>query len=426
MTKYFVHICTNILFIFLGIHANAQSYAVQRGHADDDLYVYCRKYLTSNSIYQLYRLTANGKNIKVQYTIPYPADDNDLNLKNMVADPTSGLLFCTSLSNADTSVYKSTDFGKSWQWMNTIFNGISPPIALLGGSVAGEIIMTERLSVQEYGIGSTIDFFASHTSNASYGSYFAKPEVGINSGEMYGINNAYTSNRDFLLHSTDFGVTIDTIAIDSAIIYNPNGNLAQKVCHGSLPGEIYLITVEPEQIGFPHVYKIYHSTDYGAAYSLQNTLKFDESSANTDFSGGRGNCSFYAVNWKFDQQLQRQILQIHSSADCGQTFTLFEHDLNTNVSIPETEGETANMLKVSPNPAQNIANIGYSVQCNGNLKLLVGSVKGAKNEIIFENFQTIGDHTLSFDCGHLPSGVYVVTLQQANGYSSSNKLVICK
>ena len=424
MTKYFVHICTNILFIFLGIQANAQSYAVQRGHADDDLYVYCRKYLTSNSIYQLYRLTANGKNIKVQYTIPYPADDNDLNLKNMVADPTSGLLFCTSLSNADTSIFKSTDFGKSWQWMNTIFNGISPPIALMGGSVAGEIIMTERLSVQEYGIGSTTDFFASHTSNASYSSYFAKPEVGINSGEMYGINNAYASNRDFLLHSTDFGVTIDTIAIDSAIIYNPNGNLAQKVCHGALPGESYLITLEPEQSGFPHVYKIYHSTDYGAAYSLQNTLKFDESSANTDFSGGRGNCSFLAVNWKFDQQLQRQILQIYSSADCGQTFTLFEHDLNTNVSIPETEGETANILTVNPNPAQNHVNFDYWVVNNGNVKLTISSMGGMKKSLILDKYHHSGQYNLKFDCSILLPGVYIVTLQQMDGFTSSCKLVI--
>jgi hypothetical protein len=256
MKKSFLTQFSIILLIIISLQSFAQSYAIQRGHTDDDLYIYCRKNATSNSIMQLYHLWEHGRRLSVQYTIPYPSTDNDLNLKNFVADPTPGLLFCTSLTNADTCIYKSNDSGKTWHQMNSVFTGLVPPIALLGGSVAGEIIMTERPTVQYYGIGSTVDFFTTHMLNAQYTSYFTKPEIGIGSGEIFGINNAYTSNRDFLLRSPDFGVTIDTLAIDSALVFNPNGNSAHKVCHGTQAGEIYLITLEPEQSGFPHVYRI--------------------------------------------------------------------------------------------------------------------------------------------------------------------------
>lgn len=354
MTKYLLIFALNLLLLSSTF---AQSYAIQRGHFNDDLYIYCRKNAASNSIMQFYHLWEHGQRISVQYTIPYPAADNDLNLKNFVADPTAGLIFCTSLSNADTSIYQSTDYGKNWQHMTTLFNGLTPPIALLGGSVTGEIITTERPSALYFSIGSTNDYFATHTTNAQYTSYFTKPEVGINSGEMFGINNAYTNNRDFLLFSPDFGVTIDTIAIDSAIVYNPNGNLAQKVCHGTLPGEIFLITLEAEQIGFPHVYKIYHSTDYGSTYSVKNEVKFDESSTFTDFTGGRENCAFYVVNWKFSQQLQRQIMQVYYSADCGQTFTLYEHDLDAFVSTKDIRNDFSDHLIIYPNPTSEFITI---------------------------------------------------------------------
>jgi len=413
------------LFSILSSPAGAQSYAIQRGHASDDLYVYCRKNLSAKTIYQLYRTGEYGKTIKVQYTIPYPSPDNDLNLKNFVADPTPGLLFCTSVNNADTAIYQSTDYGKTWQHLGTYFNSQNPPIALSGGSVAGEIILIERPSAQYYGIGSTTDFFVTHNINATYSSYFGKSEIGINSGEIYGINNAYSNNRDFLLHSVDFGVTIDTIPIDSAIVYNPNGNLAQKVCHGTVPGEIYLVTLEAETVGFPHIYKIYHSTDYGASYTLQSTAKFDESSTNTDFTGGREDCSFYIANWNYDQVEQLQILQIYYSNDCGLTFTLFEHILNENVITPELASTNLSDISVSPNPAIAQATIHYQVITNGNVKLNISSIDGTEITKLLEENQPAGLYDFELNCSNLKPGVYFVQLIQQNGYYSSIKLLIC-
>jgi len=423
MTKYILFFALNLLLLNCNV---AQSYAIQRGHSNDDLYIFCRKNLTSSSVLQFYHLSEHGSKISVQYTIPYPSTDNDLNLKNFVADPTPGMLFCTSLSNADTSIYKSTDYGKSWQHMTTLFNGYTPPIALLGGSVPGEIIMTERLFAQEYGIGSTTDFFETHINNASYNEYFTKPEVGITSGELYGINNAFASSRDFLLHSTDFGVTIDTIPIDSTVVYNPNGNLAQKLCHGTLAGEIYLATQEPAQTGFPHVYKIYHSVDFGDNFELRSSVKFDESSAYTDFSGSRDDCSFYVVNWKFDQQLQRQIMQVFYSADCGLTFTLFEHDLDNFVSIDKPESTETGYLSVSPNPAGNQATLSYKVKSGGWLKLTLTSADGKQCETIFEKKQPAGNYTLNLDCNLFPAGVYILRLSQADGSIQTCKLLISR
>jgi hypothetical protein len=414
MTKYFLFFALNLLLLNSNI---AQSYAIQRGHSSDDLYIYCRKNPASNSIMQFYRLWEHGQRISVQYTIPYPAEDNDLNLKNFTADPTPGMLFCTSLGNADTSIYKSTDYGKNWQRMTTLFNGLTPPIALLGGSVAGEIILTERPSASYFSIGSTTDYFATHVTNAQYTSYFTKPEVGINSGEIYGINNAYASNRDFLLFSPDFGVTIDTLAIDSAIVYNANGNLAHKVCHGTLPGEIFLITLEPEQSGFPHVYKIYHSTDYGSTYSYKSEIKFDESSSYTDFTGGREDCAFYVVNWKFNQQLQRQFMQVYYSTDCGQTFTMHEHDLDAFVSIAETEVKIDAAFVVFPNPSDNK----LAIQSNTELKNSLFTLYDMQGKVILE--QSITNAVQQLDVSMLPAGTYPWQIVYKNKVIESGKWV---
>ncbi len=425
MYKSILFIAASIVSILISTNSNAQSYTIQRGHTSDDLYVYCRKNLSTKTIYQLYRTGEYGKTIKVQYTIPHPSPDNDLNLKNFVADPTPGMLFCTSVNNADTAIYQSTDYGKTWQHLGTYFNSQNPPIALLGGSVAGELIMMERPTAQYYGIGSTTDFFATHNINATYTSYFGKSEIGINSGEIYGINNAFTNNRDFLLHSVDFGVTIDTIPIDSAIVYNPNGNLVQKVCHGTVPGEIYLVTLEAEAAGFPHIYKIYHSTDYGASYTFQNTAKFDESSSNTDFTGGREDCSFYIANWNYDQVEQLQIIQIYYSNDCGLTFTLFEHLLDENVITPELVITNLSDISVSPNPAIAQATIHYQVRTNGNVKLNISSIDGTGITKLLEENQRAGLYDFELNCSNLKPGVYFVQLIQENGYNSGTKLLIC-
>lgn len=415
MKKYFLFVTLNLFLINSII--SAQSYAIQRGHTNDDLYIYCRKNATSNSVMQFYYLWEHGQRISVQYTIPYPATDNDLNLKNLVADPTTGMLFCTSIANADTSIYQSVDYGKTWQHLPTLFNGLTPPIALLGGSVAGEIIMNERPSAAYYSIGSTSDFFASHIKNTQYTSYFAKPEVGVYSGEIYGINNAYSNNWDFLLHSSDFGVTIDTILIDSLVVYNPNGNLAHKVCHGILAGEIFLVTLEPAQTGYPNIYRIYHSTDYGSTYTFQSEIKLDESSSYTDFTGGRLNCSFYVVNWKFSQQLQRQILQVFYSSDCCQTFTLYEHDLDSFVNVDEFMANNYDRIVIFPNPSSEKLCIQTDAQIEGSLFTMFDM----QGHVILN--QNIYNTNQQFNISTLPIGTYPWRIVSKNKVKMSGKWV---
>jgi hypothetical protein len=426
MIKQILSLSVTLAWVSLSYLASAQSYAIQRGHGNDDLYIYCRKNATANSVMQMYYLGEHGKTISVQYTIPYPSTDNDLNLRNFVADPTPGMLFCTSLNNAVASIYQSVDYGKNWQQLGTVFSGLTPPIALLGGSVAGEIIMTERLSVQNYGIGSTTDFFATHMLNAQYSTYFAKAEIGINSGEIYGIDNAFASNKDFVLHSADFGVTITSKAVDSAIIYNPSGQQAQKVCHGSVPGEIFLVTLEPGQAGFPHVYRIYRSLDYGTTYSFRNEFRFDLSSSYTDFTGGRTDCSFYVVNWKFDQQLQRQIMQVYYSHDCGLTFTLYEHDLDEFVNIAEPEAKGVNALNVSPNPAITQAMVSCTLATPMTISVEVYNSLGKCISKSAEELQQPGKFAKTLDLEGKPAGLYTVQIMGNGELVSSGKLLIAK
>lgn len=409
-----------ILFTgFTGI-LSAQNFAVQRGHFDDDIYVYGWRnlYHDANNPVDFYHISNYGTHLELQYSIPYPVVSSDLNLRNFTADQTQGLLFCTSVNEYETPIYKSIDYGKTWELLETEFPYSMPPIALLGGIVSGEVIMTVRLNSSTYGMAFTNDYFASQHLKQTYYWYFTKPETGNVQGEVFGIKNDYSSNLDFIFHTTDYGLNVTTIAIDSSVVFNANGIQALKICHGALPGEVYLITTNPPVVDtLPYVYKIFKSIDNGEKFEYKSTFSFGNSDVFTDFTGGREEGSFYVVNWHYRSDFQKQVLQIFYSADNASSFQLNEHLLDEFV---KNENPESSVFSLFPNPATNFTTIsGTHLRVID--EIVVNDISG-RQVPVSKNLKT--DKNIEIDCSNLENGLYLISLKSSEKVVKTLKLIV--
>lgn len=418
-----------LFFISTCFIASAQTYTIQRGHALDDLYVFSSRNITfdSKNPMQLYYLSENGKKIKVRYTLPFSEPASDINLKNFAADVTPGILYCTSLENSNpTPIYQSVDSGVSWHLLPLEFNYPLPPLALLSGAAAGEVIMCVRPDFQ-YGIDRTMDSFQTKERIVSGISYFLKPEAGAVSGEMYGINNDYGSNKDFILHSLNFGQKIDTIAIDTTIVYNPAGNEAYKISHGTHAGEFFLITKEPSlDMEYPNRFKIYHTADAGKTFVFKSEQVFNTSSAYVDFCAGRGECSFYVINWKYEPALELVNMQVYYSSDCGSTFTLNEHLLSWEVGKSEQEEQKDVNFRVLVNPVLHKAIFGFDIVQSGLYSI---SLYNQSGQLVYAGKKMeyrVGENTFELDCKEFVTGTYIAVIKGANGIFGTCKMVRIK
>lgn len=418
------------LFIILtSFIASAQTYTIQRGHALDDLYVFSRRNITfdSKNPMQLYYLSDYGKKIRVKYTLAFSEPASDINLKNLAADVTPGVLYCTSLENSNpTPIYQSVDSGVSWNLLPLEFNYALPPLALLTGAVSGEVIMCVRPDFQ-YGIDRTMDGFQTKERMVSGIPYFLKPEAGAVSGEMYGIYNNYGSNKDFILHSFNFGQKIDTLAIDTNIVYNPAGNEALKISHGTHAGEFFLITKEPYiDAEFPNRYKIYYSADTGRSFAFKSEHVFSTTSAYVDFCAGRDECSFYVINWKHEPTLELVRMQVYYSSDCAGTFAPNEHLLSSDLGKGENPVREIADMRLLENPVTDKLLCAFSVEKAGNYSFEIWNQNGQLQYSGNEKEYDKGENSFSHDCSKLTEGLFLITLKQGNRVIGKCKMLKIK
>lgn len=417
------------IFLFVAlwptISLQAQNYSLKRGHGSNDLYVYCYRGLTFDAGHpiMLYRLTDYASHITPRYTVYYN-QPNDYNLKNFVADPTPGLMYCTSLSNNQFPVYRSLDYGSSWDTVMLPFNYYTPPSALLGGAVAGEVIMPVRPG-SLFAIDRTMDGFATLERMRSDIPYFLKPEPGSVAGEMFGLHNNYSSPFDFVLYSIDYGMNIDTLRIDSTVVYNPNGQEAVKLAHGAGVGEVYLLAKGPEDNpDKPNHYSIYHSSNHGLSFEWKSEFRFDNNSLATDLSAGREPCLLYFANWRYLSALQLVYLDIYVSHDCGTSFQVIPYLLDFDVNLPEAPQLQGQKWHFVNNPVHTEVSIQMDVPATGPLQFQLSSVQGAK--IWFKEMSEIrewGSQT-RFDLPALSAGVYVGTIISGGQSLGTQKLIV--
>ncbi len=78
-----------------------------------------------------------------------------------------------------------------------------------------------------------------------------------------------------------------------------------------------------------------------------------------------------------------------------------------------------------PNPFNPITTINYSIAANGFVELEVVDIIGKRVAVLVNEFQTKGNHNISFDASSLASGVYVYKIK-AGDFVESKKMIFLK
>ncbi len=84
-----------------------------------------------------------------------------------------------------------------------------------------------------------------------------------------------------------------------------------------------------------------------------------------------------------------------------------------------------NLFPAYPNPFNPTTTIQYSLNENGFVSLIVYDVLGRELATLVNEYKNTGIHSINFDAGFLPSGVYVYRLN-VNNFSAIKKMIVLK
>ncbi|MBN1291629.1 MAG: T9SS type A sorting domain-containing protein, partial [Candidatus Latescibacteria bacterium] len=94
------------------------------------------------------------------------------------------------------------------------------------------------------------------------------------------------------------------------------------------------------------------------------------------------------------------------------------------IDKPVTE-DTQQFVSISPNPANPVTTISYSITEASHVKLEVFNVSGQKVTTLVDGFMSAGSHSATFDGANLSSGVYLYNFE-SNGFRKNGKLLIVR
>ena len=84
-----------------------------------------------------------------------------------------------------------------------------------------------------------------------------------------------------------------------------------------------------------------------------------------------------------------------------------------------------NLTRLYPNPFNPVLNIDFDINQAGWVKVNITDITGSMVKTVYEGYEGIGKHHLSWDSDKLPSGTYFVTLEFENS-SLTKKVVLLK
>ncbi len=403
-----------IIIVLSSLSANCQLERFVRGHFDYDIYVYTSIEEPYSGMYLLY-LTMDGSKIAMQ---------NNSNLYfsiELTAEPGPGMM----VGHSPGAFGQSISYGKSFFALYPFVNYYTTIEGLYGGEIPGEyIIQGFDISLYPYPMGviyKTSDYFANYTLIADTCDGGHNSEVGLVSGEFFQM--PVLNKHAFLTHSLDFGVTSDTIPVDTTIINENTGLYFKALSRGSAQGELFLVTRQTVSATEIHYY-IYHSTNYGSSWQLKSTKVFD--SDRQQFTAGRGACKFYIANLLTTTGSAYYKLQLMFSSDCGETFTTYEHMLTPDVGTKAEMPSLKNKIQIFPNPAMDYAEISCNLTKASTLAVSVYNSLGKCVLQTLPEWQPTGDFVKTLDLKNLAPGFYSVQLTGNGTILSAGNLIISK
>ena len=81
------------------------------------------------------------------------------------------------------------------------------------------------------------------------------------------------------------------------------------------------------------------------------------------------------------------------------------------------------ILKNHSNPFKSHTSISYSLPSGGQVKLVLYNSLGSRMDILVNEPGTADIHTITWDAGDLPAGLYILKLE-GNGFVVSSKLYL--
>ena len=84
-----------------------------------------------------------------------------------------------------------------------------------------------------------------------------------------------------------------------------------------------------------------------------------------------------------------------------------------------------NLTRLYPNPFNPILNIDFEINQAGWVKVNITDITGSMVKTIYEGYEGVGKHQISWDSETLPSGTYFVTFEFEN-LSLTKKVVLLK
>jgi plastocyanin len=99
-----------------------------------------------------------------------------------------------------------------------------------------------------------------------------------------------------------------------------------------------------------------------------------------------------------------------------------ENVSETVTNRPSVEGIS---IKNSPEPFNPSTMINYAIPENGQVHLDVFNVQGARVATLVDGYRNAGQHQVTFEAGHLPSGMYLYRLN-VNGEAVTGKMMLVK
>jgi|GEM_PF-6312356 hypothetical protein len=396
---------------------------ISRGSSATEIYVKCLWYidLYGKHYYCLLRSTDNCENLSVQHYFV-----NESYMNNCLADDYPGVIY----NIHDSVLEKSIDYGITWNTYNK-----PKGVVAATSDLAGELYVTAE-SQYFPGLFRTSDYGLTWDSVSSI---YIPPnsynllDVGSTAGEIYEVL-VYPPISDTIVleYSIDYGATFTPIFIDTSLIMNSNLYGVPWLSHGTFQGEFYLLRSGSDGA------HMFYTNNNGRTFEYRSTLPWCYTCNypnTTSYSAGRTPGSFfYEMASQYDT-LGYIItnLCIDVSLDYGQTFSTYCYFLDSTFTLVNNLVPPSNSIQLSchPNPFYYNTEINYSLIKAGYIDLCIYDSQGALVTSLVHSKKAEGPYSINWDGKDqhgnlLAPGIYILIMNVDGIQSKTEKVVILK
>ncbi len=310
---------------------------ITRGTQPGELYIPSTWYYQGgqNNYDAIFYSDNYGETLEIKYV--NNIGSGNMPVGSLISDATEGVIYCNY-----NSLWISYDSASTWSFIEDI----GTDKRYTSGCIEGDIY--------KYCKNPTSFLYRSTDFGQSFeeinSGVFGFPEVGTDAGELYFLTGSTWPVFDIdLLLSTDYGYNFDTIFIDTITAgYYLSSNLP-VISRGINTGEIYLVSWH-----LPANFYIFHSVDNGQNFELKFiSEECDFYFENYYFTSGKETGEFYFIKhipWVDGINTE---LYIYHSEDTASTFTEYYHFLDENFPVNTYEYKyftNAPAIKSYPNP----------------------------------------------------------------------------